>query len=71
MTDPQTLENLVGRKIVFTYYDGETHERLHLAEGEVQLLAGDLVRISSRWYRRKNLTLEAVLPVGDTDAIQE
>lgn len=62
---------LIGRKIVFSYQDNDTHERLHLIEGDVQMQVDQLVRLSGKWYRRDNLILEAILPVGATDAIQE
>ena len=70
MTD-EDWNTFTGRKVVFSYRDEETHERLHLIEGDVQLVVNGLVRLSGKWYRTKHLTYEAVLPVGATDAIQE
>ena len=60
-----TFDELIGRKVVFNYYDDMIHKYLDLQEAEVQQTTQKLVKLSGAWYRLEFLEVEAVLPIGE------
>ena len=67
----EKFDVLVGRNVVFSYRNDETHERLYLQEGLVDQTTPELVKIAGKWYRSKYIVLEALLTTGASDANQE
>ena len=67
----EKFDSLIGRTVVFSYRNDVSHERLYLVEGKVDQAVADLVKLSGKWYLKQCVHVEAVLPIGASDANEE